>query len=51
MALVWLWESEAEMRALLGSPERSEGMALIQPFFANQYTVTHCDVRMAARGA
>jgi heme-degrading monooxygenase HmoA len=45
-----LWESEADMRAYWESSQRSEGMALLQPFFANQYTVTQCDVRMAVRG-
>src|SRR3954465_10362695 len=46
-----LWESEADMQTYWESPGRAEGMALLQPFFANQYTTTHCDVRMAARGA
>src|SRR3954469_24769347 len=46
-----LWESEADMQAYWQSPGRAEGMALLQPFFANQYTITHCEVRMAVRGA
>jgi heme-degrading monooxygenase HmoA len=46
-----LWESEADMQAYWQSPKRAEGMALLQPFFANQYTTTHCEVRMAVRGA
>jgi heme-degrading monooxygenase HmoA len=45
-----LWESEADMQAYWQSPGRAEGMALLQPFFSNQYTTTHCEVRMAARG-
>ena len=47
---VSLWESEADMKAFWDSPRRSEGMGLIQPFFANQYTVTQCDVRVAVAG-
>ena len=43
-------ESEADMQAYWQSPGRAEGMALLQPFFSNQYTTTHCEVRMAARG-
>lgn len=46
-----LWESEADMHAYRESPAWTEGMALLQPFFANQYTITHCEVRAAARGA
>jgi heme-degrading monooxygenase HmoA len=48
---VSLWESEAAMHAYWQSPARAEGMALLQPFFANQYTVTRCEVRTAVRGA
>jgi heme-degrading monooxygenase HmoA len=48
---VSLWESEADMQAFWESPARREGMALIQPFFANQYTVTQCEVRVAVAGA
>jgi len=44
------WESETDMQAYWRSPGWAEGMALPQPFFANQYTTTHCEVRMAARG-
>ncbi len=42
---VSLWENEADMKAFWDSAERREGMAMLQPFFANQYTVTQCDVR------
>ena len=47
---VSLWESEADMRAYRESPARSGVAGALQPFFANQYTTTHCDVRMAVRG-
>ncbi len=47
---VSLWESEADMKAFWESPQRKEGMEMVQPFFANQYTVTQCDVRYAIAG-
>ena len=48
---VSLWESEADMKAFWESAERKEGMGMIQPFFANQYTVTQCDVRYTMAGS
>jgi heme-degrading monooxygenase HmoA len=42
------WESEEDMRAFWESKKRGEVMALLQPFFVNQYTVTHCSVRVAS---
>ena len=48
---VSLWESEADMHAYSESQARAERAAKLQPFFANQFTITHCDVRMAARDA
>ena len=47
---VSLWESEAGMHAYWEDPARAEGVARLQPFFANQYPITHCDVRMAVPG-
>jgi heme-degrading monooxygenase HmoA len=41
------WESEEDMRAFWDSKNRSEAMAVLQPFFVNQFTVTHCTVRLA----
>jgi heme-degrading monooxygenase HmoA len=40
-----LWDSDEDMRAFWDSPKRSEAMAVIQPFFANQYTTTNCEVK------
>jgi hypothetical protein len=36
------------MRAFWNSKERSDAMAVIQPFFVNQFTVTNCEIRVAA---
>jgi heme-degrading monooxygenase HmoA len=43
-----LWESEGDMRAFWESKKRSDAMAAIQPFFVNQFTVTHCEIRVSA---
>ena len=43
-------QREAGMHAYWEDPARAEGVARLQPFFANQYTITHCDVRMAVPG-
>ena len=40
------WESDEDMRAFWDSSQRREAMAIIQPFFVNQYTTTSCEVRM-----
>ena len=42
------WESEEEMRAFWESKQRSDAMVVIQPFFVNQFTITNCEVRVAA---
>ena len=44
-----VWETEEDMRAFWDSKKRSDVMAVIQPFFVNQYTVTNCDVRISER--
>ena len=42
------WESEADMQAFWDNPKRREAMAVLQPFFVNQFTVTHCTVQVAS---
>jgi len=37
------------MRAFWDSKKREEAMALLRPFFLNQFTVTQCEVRSAQR--
>ena len=34
------------MRAFWDSKRRSDAMAVIQPFFVNQFTITNCEVRI-----
>ena len=46
-----LWDSDEDMRAFWDSPKRTEAMAVIQPFFANQYTTTNCEVKFETTGA
>jgi hypothetical protein len=36
------------MQAFWDSKKRSEVMAVLQPFFVNQFTITHCTVRIAS---
>lgn len=44
-----LWESQAKLTAYIGSRQRKQVADALQPFFVNQYTVTHCDVRHMMR--
>ena len=46
-----LWDSDKDMHAFWDSPKRQEAMAVIQPFFANQYTTTNCEVKFETTGA
>jgi heme-degrading monooxygenase HmoA len=41
------WDSDEDMRAFWDSKQRSDAMAVIQPFFVNQFTITNCEVRIA----
>ena len=34
------------MHAFWHSKQRSDAMAVIQPFFVNQFTITNCEVRV-----
>jgi hypothetical protein len=44
---ITLWDGEADMLAFWDSKKREEAMALLRPFFLNQFTVTQCEVRSA----
>jgi heme-degrading monooxygenase HmoA len=46
---IQLWESDEEMHAYWRSEKHLEAKALLVPFYANQYTVTHCDVKLAVQ--
>src|ERR1700733_7015879 len=40
-------ESDEEMRAFWDSKTRNDAMAVLQPFFVNQFTITNCAIRVA----
>lgn len=42
---ITVWGSEKEMAAFWDSPKRAEIMAPLEPFYVNQFTTTHCEVR------
>lgn len=43
---ITLWETETAMHDYMSSPIFREKIGpMVQPFFVNQYTVTHCEVR------
>ena len=42
------WDNEEDMRAFWDSPKRREAMSVLQPFFVNQFTITHCTVQVAS---
>jgi heme-degrading monooxygenase HmoA len=42
------WESEEDMRAFWDSKKRGEAMAVLQPFYVNQFTITNCAVRITS---
>ena len=41
---ITMWDSEADMKAYWESPQRKQNLATLEPFYANQYTVTQCNV-------
>ena len=38
------------MLAFWDSPQRKEVMAPLEPYYVNQFTTTHCEVRYALHG-
>ena len=42
---IQLWESDEDMQAFWASDQRKDLAKLLSPYYANQYTVTHCDVK------
>ena len=43
-----LWDTEADMNTFWDSKKRTEAMAMLQPFYVNQFTITNCAVRVAS---
>lgn len=46
---ITLWNSEADMKSFWNSPMRQQVMAPLEPFYVNQFTMTHCEVRYDAK--
>ena len=44
-----VWKSKDAMTAYVGSKQHKDMTAPLEPFFVNQYTATHCDIRHFAR--
>ncbi len=42
---ITLWDSEEDMKEFWNSPQRKQVMAPLEPFYVNQFTTTHCEVR------
>jgi heme-degrading monooxygenase HmoA len=47
---ITLWESEPDMRSFWDSQRRKDVMAPLEPFYVNQFTTTHCEVKYSLRG-
>jgi hypothetical protein len=46
-AAISQWESGEDMRAFWDSKNRRDALAVLQPFFVNQFTITYGAVRVA----
>ena len=46
---ITLWDSEADMKSFWDSAKRKQVMAPLEPFYVNQFTTTHCEVRYDLR--
>ncbi len=46
---VSLWETKAALTAYVGSTERRDVAEALMPYYVNQFTATHCDVRYLFR--
>ena len=46
---IGVWESEAALKAYVGSEKHKAMTAPLKSFFVNQYTATHCDIRHMER--
>jgi heme-degrading monooxygenase HmoA len=42
---ITLWRTETDMKRFWDSNERQAVMAPLEPFYVNQFTTTHCEVR------
>ena len=46
---VSVWDTQSAMTAYVGSKLHKEMTAPLTPFFVNQYTATHCDIKYFER--
>jgi heme-degrading monooxygenase HmoA len=42
---ITLWDSESDMQRFWDSEKRKEIMAPLEPYYVNQFTITHCEVK------
>lgn len=42
---ITLWDSESDMKAFWDSQKRKDVMSSLEPFYVNQFTTTHCEVK------
>ena len=47
---ITLSDSEPDMQKFWDSQRRKDIMALLEPFYVNQFTTTHCQVKYSLRG-
>ena len=48
---ITLWDNESDMKVFWDSQKRMEVMAPLEPFYVNQFTITHCSVKYALDGS
>ncbi len=46
---ITMWASEADMKKFWHSKKRQDVMGPLEPFYVNQFTTTHCEVKYALR--
>lgn len=47
---ITVWASEGDMKSFWDSPTRKKVMASLEPYYVNQFTTTHCEVRYDLKG-
>ena len=47
---ITLWDTDSAMRTFWDSQERKDVMAPLDPFYVNQFTTTHCEVKYTLHG-
>lgn len=47
---ITLWDTELDMRTFWDSQKRRDVMAPLEPFYVNQFTTTHCEVKYTLPG-